>query len=167
MSTRKVPASYQVIDLVREAIGTPYVRASDAAVARALGITPGAVGGYKSGREFMSASTLEKAQEFMQLPDRQLAELYVRISMEAAKDRGSEKVWQALLDSVRGAAASVLLGTTAMLAHVQDARTTGNVVFQATSPARSGSPGMYIMFTRIRRFLRQLATIPAFHIATA
>lgn len=124
MVTRKVTASYQVIDLVREAISTPYVRASDAAVARALGITPGSVGGYKSGRDVMGLATLAKAQDFMQLSAPQLAELSIALSMEGAKDPGVLHVWEAIRDVVRGKAASVLgaVAAAAMIAHPEPAQ---------------------------------------------
>jgi len=109
MAPRSVPMSYQVIELVRAAIGSPYVRASDAGVARVLGITPGAVSAYKAGRDVMGLPTLVRANHFMQLSPQQLAEVQVRLSMEAARDPEAKRIWQAVIQMIAGKAAAVML----------------------------------------------------------
>lgn len=75
--------SYHVINLVREKISNEYVRASDTAVAKALGISRAAVSAYKSGRDNMSLETLQAANRILKLEVAELSELAISLIAEA------------------------------------------------------------------------------------
>lgn len=61
----KMPASYEIIEMVREEISTEYFQASDAAIARALKVSRTAIADYKSGRSTMSSEVLAQALEIL------------------------------------------------------------------------------------------------------
>ena len=147
MAPRSVPMSYQVVELVREAISTAYARASDAGVARALGITPGAVAAYKSGRDTMSAQTLMRADAFMKLYPKQLAEVQVRLAMESTKDPDARRVWAAIIEMIAGKAAAVIVSCLLLA---------GLVPNQAhASAAGTTSRGQSIHYAKYGRRLRR------------
>lgn len=106
--------SYAIVERVRAAISNQFVRASDTEVSRALGITRAAVSAYKSGRSVMGIDTLGRAQELLNLPGLDLARLSIELSMDATKEPAARRVLDALRDSLRGSAASILLASCAL-----------------------------------------------------
>jgi hypothetical protein len=136
MTPRKVPSSYQMIDLVREAIGTKFVRASDTDVANALGITRAAVYGYKSGKEYMSMETLGRAAEIAEIGGPRLAMIQVGIMTDKAKGPGERRVLDAVWESLtKSPIPSILLAVTALFGASPDARASVKPVFSAQVPA--------------------------------
>lgn len=160
--------SYRVIELVKRRISNEFLKASDNDAAKALGLSRTSVSHYKHGRDVMSQETLHKANEILELPENQLLALSLDLQIEGAKNDNTRGVFTSLREMLRAVEgkkiASILLASCAMLAHVDDASALGNKGFSAHSPAGANFPGMYIMVSRVRTWLRRLAarfTAPA------
>lgn len=119
MTEPTLTASYRVIERVRQKISTQWVQASDTRISKLLGISRTSVSAYKHGRDVMSIDTLARAQEILELPGPELAALSIELSKEGTKNPGALKVLEAMLEAVRGHAASILLGAVGLITALQ------------------------------------------------
>jgi|SRR5581483_9070169 len=143
--------SYRVIELVRKAISTEYVTASDTQVARAMGISRASISAYKLGREVMSHEMLSRANVLMKLSNYQLGELGWQLLNERARSDQERSVYAAMRAAGRAIARSVLLAAAIGLG-------AGALPSQHVRSAELGgtSPAVYIMVNRKRKLFRRL-----------
>src|SRR5581483_98572 len=135
--------SYRVIELVRKAISTEYVTASDTQVARAMGISRASISAYKLGREVMSHEMLSRANVLMKLSNYQLGELGWQLLNERARSDQERSVYAAMRAAGRAIARSVLLAAAIGLG-------AGALPSQHVRSAELGgtSPAVHIMSNR-------------------
>jgi len=113
--------SYRIVDLVRRKIGTEYVRASDTAVGKAIGVSRAAINAYKKGRDVMSQERfLDVNARFLGLPDDDVSQILIDLVTDAAADDRVRQAWETIKDavaeSVRKKALSILLAPLALIA---------------------------------------------------
>ncbi len=110
------PLAYRVVELVRAHIGTAYVTASDADVARALGVSRNAITEYKRGRSKMAPATAARALELLQGSAHEATPLLRELMDEQAHSEPEGAIWRALMqvaEAVRGKAAALVLAIVA------------------------------------------------------
>jgi transcriptional regulator with XRE-family HTH domain len=74
--------SWRAVELVRRKISNVVITASDSDVARAIGVSRGAIWGYKSGRDSMSHDTLLRVQNIAQLSEAEFTDLLFDLLLE-------------------------------------------------------------------------------------
>jgi len=167
MSENRV--SWELVQRVRTAIGTPYVRASDTDVANALGISRAAVSTYKHGRAFMGVETFTKAIDLAKIEPEESVFLWLQLCSESAVNSQGQVLFSTLRDTVRGftanmkngkSAAGILLAGFMAMGSVHDVRASQ---FAALSPAPTGPSlpsNVYYVNRRRGRDRRRRSLIP-------
>jgi AcrR family transcriptional regulator len=105
------PISYRVVELVRAHIGTPYVRATDSDVSRALGVSRGAIYEYKADKARMSPVTAARALELLGGAAHEATPLLQELMREQARTESEGAIWRYLMraaEAVRDKAAVAL-----------------------------------------------------------
>lgn len=145
--------SYRVVELVRSHIGTPYVRASDADAARALGISRAAIYEYKAGKARMSPQAAARAVELLGDAAPEAMPLLEELMSEHARSEPEGAVWRLILNAAQAAKGkAAALFVAAILAAGTFYAPSSN---QAVA-ADSNEHGLYNMRTRARRRTREL-----------
>ena len=118
--TLDVRVSARAVELVRKKISNAFITASDSDVARALGLSRGAVWAYKNGRDCMSHQTLLKVQQVAELNEWELTELMFDILIEGDPPdvnfllKAKKRIGRVMRRQARNAS-SILLATLALL----------------------------------------------------
>lgn len=90
----EINTSYKIVEMVRQKISSPYVTASDTAVAKVLGVSRQAVSAYKAGRDVMSTSTLAQVNQVLQLELDQLGWLAIELKGDRAINHVERQMWE-------------------------------------------------------------------------
>jgi len=155
-------SSYRVIELVRKAISTEYLKASDTDVAKAIGISRASVSAYKTGREVMSHETLGRANVLLKLPEAEIAGIGFDLLLESARTDNERAIYKSMRDMARHVrhwakthTASILLVALGLFSAPRGASAT---VFEVGSAGIVKPPVDTLCATR-RRWARRLAKI--------
>jgi hypothetical protein len=105
--------SWELVQRVRTAIGTPYVKASDTDVANALAISRASVSAYKYGKTFMGIETFTKAIDLAKVDPEESVLLWLELCAESAVNPQQRAIMTTLRDTVRGFTASLKNGKSA------------------------------------------------------
>jgi transcriptional regulator with XRE-family HTH domain len=96
MDHQTTPTSRAIVELVRLKLGdTTFNKASDAAVARALGVSRVSISRYLHGESIMETAVLIRANEWLKLDPPELAEFALRLQAESV-GHGREMILAAI-----------------------------------------------------------------------
>lgn len=155
----------EIIEQVANKIGHPiYNPVSASALAPIFGVSRAHLWRLREGNGVLSRDAFVRACKFLELPPEKIVELTLALDADGSEDEGMRayirNIAKKLRPGIAKSGACILIGAAAMLAHVEDARASGNLVLSAhdahTGSGPASSRSLYIMVSRIRRFLRHL-----------
>jgi plasmid maintenance system antidote protein VapI len=154
--------------MVRRRISNVFMNASDSDVARALGVSRGAIWAYKTGRDCMSQDTLLRVQQVAQLTESEFVELMFDVLLEGNPPdanflrKAKKRIGRVLKRAQRGAASILLVGLGLMTVPRESVAS----VFDVELVWKSQTNILYIMrnwrrrWIKVRAWLKSRGAVP-------